>query len=61
MSAIRTLDDARRDYTFRLPESSDDRCHSCIWYHREKSDCIQLDIAIANAKKSRCPVINCNG
>lgn len=58
-----SIDGARRDYKFRLDEATSDRCFDCR-HHQEQlpvrstrvPDCILLDIYVADAKNSRCPL-----
>lgn len=52
-----TPDEARRDYTHRLEPSNTHRCHDCHSYAPDAVwPCVRLGIAIANPRKSRCPL-----
>jgi hypothetical protein len=53
------LEQARRDYKFRLPAQDEERCHNCV--HSTLRDgggahCRRLDIVVACSRTSRCPV-----
>ena len=52
-----SLELARRDYKFRLPESDADRCFDCVHVkHPRREACALLDIVIHDARRSRSPL-----
>ena len=52
-----TKERARFEYTFRLTEDDKDRCADCAHLAPPgQRECSLLDIAIANVRRSRCPL-----
>lgn len=54
----RRIEDARRNYRFRHEPQETGRCFDCVScsHHLLGGECQFLDIAIADTRKSRCPL-----